>query len=205
MVDAFSKWVDVQLIDNLTSSSIISSLRLIVKYVGLSINLVTDNGGNFQSRQFDEFLVNNFIRHIRTSPGHHQSNGLVEQVIHELKLFLEKSSFCLQHNTTPSSNGSITSSFIFSQGIRTRLSAQCTETDLPHSPIPAFASTSIVAKVGENTVFDDRSRLVHESDVSPRLRPVGDDVGQRTHTSVTSDLVSASKDTTMSGNVSECQ
>ena len=45
--------------------------------------------------------------------------------------------FCLHHNTTPSANGSVPSSFVFAKSLRTRLSAQCTESVLP-AFVPVF-------------------------------------------------------------------
>ena len=44
---------------------------------------------------------------------------------------------CLHHNSTPSANGSVPSSFVFAKSLRTRLSAQCTESVLP-AFVPVF-------------------------------------------------------------------
>ena len=65
--------------------------------------------------------------------------------------------------------------FVFQQHIRTRLTALCTEKDHPYLPSLAYvryenkepARVLVQAKVGNNTYLDQRSRLVHESDVSP--------------------------------------
>ena len=42
-VDSFSKWVDVHLINSLSTSAITGALRETFKYVGLPIVLVLDN------------------------------------------------------------------------------------------------------------------------------------------------------------------
>ena len=42
--------------------------------------VVTDNGSNFVSEEFEDFLKQNEIRrHIRTTPYHPLSNGLAER------------------------------------------------------------------------------------------------------------------------------
>ena len=41
--------------------------------------VVTDNGSNFASKEFEDFLKQNGIRHIRTAPYHPASNGLAER------------------------------------------------------------------------------------------------------------------------------
>ena len=141
-VDAYSKWVDIQPLSSLSSQSAIHALRQTFKYVGLPRCIVSDNGTNFSSIEFDKFLEDNYIRHIRTPPGHHQSNGQAEVVIQNFKFALQKSTdkertviaFCLHHNTTPNSRGSVPNSFIFQQHLRTRISALCTEKTLTGEP-----------------------------------------------------------------------
>ena len=109
------------------------------------LGLVTDNGTNFVSQEFEKFLVDNFIHHVKTPPGHHQSNGQAE-----FKLYLEKSNslsladlnrdvvtFCLHYNTTPAADESMPMHFVFQQHICTRLTVLCTEKDHPYLPSPA--------------------------------------------------------------------
>ena len=81
LVDSSTKWVDVQTILDLTTQAVIKVIQKTIKYVGIPKFIVTDNGTNFVSRDFDTFLKNNFIWHIRTPPGHHSSNGQAERVI----------------------------------------------------------------------------------------------------------------------------
>ena len=205
LVDAFSKWVDVHVLNDLTSHSAIAVLRSTFKYVGLAANLVTDNASCFTSQEFISFLQNNFINHVKSPPGHHQSNGQAERVIAEFKLFLSKSSvsnstcvselhrrtiaFCLQHNTTPSSCGSIPNSFVFQKCLRTRLSVQCTVKNLPIKHLPVYvrvehhkpAHSELQAQIGSNTFLDHRNRLVHESDVTARPPATDEVVEAPTH------------------------
>ena len=61
---------------------------------------------------------------------------------------------------------------IFHRTLRTRLTAQCTESDLPTHPKPALVRSenqkplpsAIMERVGGNTFIDNRQRLVHDAD-----------------------------------------
>ena len=176
-IDAYSKWVDVLPISGLSTSAAITALHSIFKYMGIPITLVSNNGTNFVSNEFEAFLSDNFIAHVCTPLGHHQSNGLVECVIQEFKIHLEQcnatseadisrtiASFCLHHNTTPAANRAVPNSFVFQHVTQTRLSAQCTERDQPHTPEPVFVRVEhqklvpgfVSAKVRTNTSLDSR-------------------------------------------------
>ena len=53
-----------------TSSATIEKLRMAFTTHGLPEIVVTDNGSNFVSKEFEEFLKQNGIRHIRTAAYH---------------------------------------------------------------------------------------------------------------------------------------
>ena len=52
--------------------------------------LVTENGSVFTSEEFSTFIKQNGIRHVKLSPYHPASNGLVEQAIQTFKEFMKK-------------------------------------------------------------------------------------------------------------------
>ena len=47
--------------------------------LGIPEQLVTDNGTRFTSEDFRQFMQNNEVHHIMTSPYHLSSNGLAER------------------------------------------------------------------------------------------------------------------------------
>ena len=57
----------------------------IFSYFGLPEHLVTDNGTQFTSDEFQKFLRENDILHILTAPGHPATNGLAERYVGEFK------------------------------------------------------------------------------------------------------------------------
>ena len=75
-----------------TSSATIEKLRMAFATHGLPDILVTDNGSNFMSKEFEEFLKQNGIRHIRTAPYHPASNGQAERAVQTFKEEMKKMS-----------------------------------------------------------------------------------------------------------------
>ena len=52
--------------------------------------VVTDNGGNYVSEEFEDFLKRNGIRHIRSVPYHPSSNGIAERAAQTFKKGMKK-------------------------------------------------------------------------------------------------------------------
>ncbi len=90
LIDAHSKWLEVRQLSSITSASIISSLRLIFAQFGLPSVVVTDNGRNFNSEEFELFLHSNGIQHKFSSPYHPSSNGLAERAVQIFKREMKK-------------------------------------------------------------------------------------------------------------------
>ena len=73
-----------------TSSATMEKLRIAFATHGLPEIVVTDNGSNFVSREFQDFLKQNGIRHIRTAPYHPASNGMAERAVQTFKEGMKK-------------------------------------------------------------------------------------------------------------------
>ena len=85
VVDAFSKWIEVDALSNCTSATTVNRLRRIFAMHGLPQVLVSDNGPAFVGPEFTEFLQRNKIRHIRTAPYHPASNEQAERMVRTFK------------------------------------------------------------------------------------------------------------------------
>ncbi|UYV79597.1 K02A2.6-like, partial [Cordylochernes scorpioides] len=90
LVDAYTKWLEIVIIKDITSRTIIGHLREIFARFGLPELLVTDNGRQFVSSEFEEFTKINSIRHTKTSPYNPSTNGLAERYVREFKTSLRK-------------------------------------------------------------------------------------------------------------------
>ena len=85
VVDAHSKWPEVEVMSTTTSEKTIEVLRSLFAHHGLSEKLVSNNGPQFTSAEFKQFLEGKSIKHILSAPYHPASNGLAEHFVQTLK------------------------------------------------------------------------------------------------------------------------
>ena len=85
VIDAHSKWPEVKMMQSTTSQRTIEVLRELFSSYGLPEQVVSDNGPQFVSAEFETFMRNNGIKHIRCAPYHPSSNGLAERFIQTFK------------------------------------------------------------------------------------------------------------------------
>ena len=81
----YSKWPEAYLTGEVTSTIIIRWLKHMFARFGLPEEIVTDNGPQFTSYQFIQFLKNSDIKHTRTVPYNPSANGMVERLNRSLK------------------------------------------------------------------------------------------------------------------------
>lgn len=79
LVDYRSKWPEAVVLKSITSQKIIIALTDIFARFGNPRVLVTDNGPQLVSEEFESFLTANGIQHSRSSPYFPQANGQVER------------------------------------------------------------------------------------------------------------------------------
>ena len=85
LVDAHSKWPEVVEMNTTTTEATIRVLRRLFSSYGLPKQIISDNGPQFTSVEFQTFMKENGIKHIRSSPYHPASNGQVERFIQTFK------------------------------------------------------------------------------------------------------------------------
>ena len=85
MVDSFSKCLNVFPMLHATTESTISALRQEFAVHGLPLHIVTDNGTQFTSSEFQSFLSRNGIHHTCTAPSHPATNVLAERYVGHFK------------------------------------------------------------------------------------------------------------------------
>jgi hypothetical protein len=133
MVDAYSKWHEVHPTNVETSRATIEKLRSTFAIHGLPKTIVSDNGSNFCSEEFEEFLAKNGIHYRRTAPYHPASNGLAERAVQTFKEGMKKMSnkesletrgsrFLFKYRITPhSTTGIAPAEMLMSRKPRSRL------------------------------------------------------------------------------------
>ena len=73
-----SRMPEVFMMLSTTAQHTIETLQTIFSHFGLQEQLVSDNGPQFTSDEFAEFMKGNGIKRILSSPYHPSSNGLAE-------------------------------------------------------------------------------------------------------------------------------
>ena len=85
LIDSHLKWIEVEPVESATTKTKVRKLRKIFSTHGIPEKLVSDNGSAFTSQEFTDFVKSNGIDHIKTTPYHPSSNGLVERAVQVLK------------------------------------------------------------------------------------------------------------------------
>ena len=78
VVDWYSNWVEFCSLVDIRSKTVISKLKHIFATHGVPVTLISDNGRQFVSEEFQLFMKEYDIIHNTSSPGHPQGNGLAE-------------------------------------------------------------------------------------------------------------------------------
>ena len=76
-----------------TAVNTISVLRHLFTIYGLPLQLVSDNGPQFVSKEFEVFMKNNGVKHTRSSPYHPAWNGEAERSVRTFKEALKASKY----------------------------------------------------------------------------------------------------------------
>lgn len=135
VVDAFSKWPEIVRMKEITSKTTIEFLRSLFARYGLCKIVVTDNGRQFVSEEFEFFLKMNGIKHILSPPYHPATNGQVERYVQIFKSSVKKSlaeskrsineallMFLMQYRKMPNCTTGISPAKLFlNREIRTRV------------------------------------------------------------------------------------
>lgn len=85
ITDSFSKWVEVFKTKTITTDFTVSKLREVFTRFGLVDTLVSDNGTQFTSQNFKEFVSKNGIKHVTSPVCHPATNGAAENAVRSFK------------------------------------------------------------------------------------------------------------------------
>ena len=74
LIDTHSEWPEVLIMKSTTSGCTIEALRDLLARYGLPEQLVSDNGPQFMSAEFQSFLQKNGVKHLQSAPYHLPTN-----------------------------------------------------------------------------------------------------------------------------------
>lgn len=90
VVDYFSKFVEIALLPNIQSATVVAALKNMFSRFGIPQKIVSDNGTQFSSQEFKTFSESWGFTHVTSSPLYPRSNGLAERNVRTIKSLLTK-------------------------------------------------------------------------------------------------------------------
>lgn len=142
LVDYYNRFVKVDIVRSTTTDVIIDKLDCHFARHGLPHSIRSDNGPQFVSSQFTEYLEETGIEHRRTTPLWPRANGEVERQNRSLLKAIkvaqvenkswkrELQTFLLAYRTTPhATTGQTPAELLFRRSVRTKLPALLTMPD----------------------------------------------------------------------------
>lgn len=135
IVDAYSKWLEVKVTNTMTANATIAILDELFATFGSPVILVSDNGPQFTSVEFRDFLQRSGVKfHKRTAPYHPSTNGQAERNVQTVKDHLKimettpgslqcnLNEFLRQYRNAPhSTTGQTPAQLFIGRTLRTRL------------------------------------------------------------------------------------
>lgn len=135
ITDAFSKWLEVKVTKSITAASTIALMDDVFATFGVPLMIVSDNGSNFTSAEFNNFLTRVGVKyHKYTAPYHPSTNGQAERNVQTIKNALKAmcttrdtlreniNEFLRQYRNAPHySTGQSPAQLLFGRQLRTRI------------------------------------------------------------------------------------
>ena len=97
IIDSYSGWVDYKPLKTMQSSEVISILQTWFSIMGVPEEFQSDNGAQYDSREFKQFEKEYNFTRASSSPLHPQSNGLAERAVQIVKNIIKK---CTDDNSS---------------------------------------------------------------------------------------------------------
>lgn len=130
VVDYFSKWPEVLKLDNQSSKTTIDCMKSLMSRYGYPDTVITDNGPQFSSVEFQTFAKDYEFTHVTSSPRFPQSNGQAERTVQTIKNLIKKSDdphkALLGYRNTPLDIGLSPAQLFLNRRLRTSLPTAAT-------------------------------------------------------------------------------
>ncbi|KAG1649806.1 putative phosphoenolpyruvate synthase [Nymphon striatum] len=170
VIDYYSRYVEVGLLENLHSHGVINQLKSIFARHGVPELMTSDNGPQYASKEFEEFCGNYGFQHSTSSPKYPQSNGEAERAVQTVKNIFKKESdpylALLAYRSSPLANGKSPAELLFNRKLRT--SIPCITKVLDKIIDTSDISAKENARRNEvKSHYDNRFRVHEQPDLTP--------------------------------------
>ena len=89
-IDYYTKWPEMAKLDNLSRNNATMYIKSQFSRYGVPDEVVSDNGPQFSSHEFEKFKEDYGFKHITSSPHFAQSNGQCEKTVGIVKNISQK-------------------------------------------------------------------------------------------------------------------
>nr|XP_039261331.1 uncharacterized protein K02A2.6-like [Styela clava] len=130
-VDYFSRWIEIALLQDTTSLTVINHLKSIFAKYGIPEVIISDNGPQYAPGEFSKFAEEYGFCHITSSPRYAHCNGEAERAVHTIKNLLKRTKdpymALLNYRSTALKNGYSPSELLMGRKLRTKLPVYSSE------------------------------------------------------------------------------
>lgn len=159
--DYYSRYIDIEYLTKLTTSAVITKMKVIFAQHGIPDIVVSDNGPQFRSNEFKQFAKEWNFCHRTSSPKYPQSNGEAEQGVKRAKEILRQKDYLLAlltYRATPLPDlGVSPAELAFSRRLRTTLPVLPTTLDPRSVDRETVRARDAKAKHSQKKYFDKRA------------------------------------------------
>lgn len=128
-VDYYSRFFELDRLNSTTSAAVIHKLKAAFARHGIAETVVSDNGPQYASKEFELFAKSWEFKHITSSPYYPQSNGLAERTVQTAKALMDKAKAdgrdpyfsLLEYRNTPVDNFKSPAQLLMSRRLRSIL------------------------------------------------------------------------------------
>ncbi|KAK7096358.1 hypothetical protein V1264_005660 [Littorina saxatilis] len=171
IVDYFSRWVEIAHLKKTSSQATIEHMKSIFARQGIPECVVSDNGPQYDSREFRLFSQEYGFTHLTSSPYHPEGNGEAERAVQTVKNLLKKAKdpyiALMNYRATPLAQGLSPAELLNGRQLRTRIPTH------PSRYIPKpldqtkFREADYHQKMQQKANFDRRHRARSLSPLPP--------------------------------------
>ncbi|KAF6034356.1 hypothetical protein EB796_007337 [Bugula neritina] len=174
VVDYYSRFIEVALLEDLTSSKVILHLKSIFARHGVPEILISDNGVQYASEEFRSFAQKFSFTHVTSSPKHPQGNGAAERAVQTIKNILKKGQDpylgLMAYRSSPLENGVSPAELLMGRKLRTTVPSLPSVLAPKQPDVERVKQKEAHARAQSKDTFDLKHRVVVPPSLSPGVK-----------------------------------
>lgn len=171
LVDYHSRFIEVALLEDLSSSRVILHLKSMFARHGVPDILISDNGPQYASEDFVSFAKAYGFTHITSSPKHPQGNGAAERAVQTVKNILKKGPDpylgLMAYRSSPLENGLSPTELLMGRKIRTTVPSLPSVLAPKQPDLESVKIKESVRRIQSKDNFDIRHKVVAPPFLAP--------------------------------------